>query len=67
MSGCLLKSDVEVHGDHDSYRIRYLINEVTLARTSLDRLENDTRVSPDEVSGWERDLGVVIPKNWPAA
>lgn len=54
----------EAEGDHDTFRIRYLINPETGNTANLGRLEDDTQVSQAEVEGWERDLGCTIPKPW---
>ncbi len=64
LSGCLLESGPVIKGDHDTYRLRYLRNPETSGIANLSRLDNDTPISPEEVHGWERDLGLIIPKPW---
>jgi hypothetical protein len=64
LSGCHLFDGPEIIGDHDTYRIRYLYNPETDQYANLGRLDNDDWVLPEEVRGWERDLGIEIPKPW---
>ena len=64
LSGCLLGYGPEIVGDHDVYRARYVTCPETGGIANLGRLEDDTWVTPDEVHGWERDLGLEIPKPW---
>jgi hypothetical protein len=64
LSGCLQGVGPEIVGGHDAYRTRFIQNPETGGVADLGRLEDDTPVSPDEVRGWERDLGCIIPKPW---
>ena len=64
LSGCELFLGLEVPGDHQPYKIRYLLNPENGRTTGLGQLEDCDWVTPDEVHGWERDLEILIPKPW---
>ena len=61
--GCTVNDlDAEIEGPDGSHCVRYLYSPVTKDFASLSDFDDEDRIPWSVVEGWERRLGVEIPK-----